>query len=217
MSERKPVSIKTASERLKEYRNTLPPEFNSFALDMPALHAKYNAEEIAELRAALEALQETNAALENEKRIAHSWGMVLVGQNTQLKDETAAQAKRIADLTEELRLTNLLLSERERVLEAIPECEAHGQCVPHAVEWVNNSRAEIEALRKQVETYKSEREPMRQAFVSFKYFAERNRTWSGMSWRYYGYGLDKAYDSAVEMLRKLVANDLNLSAQKGTK
>lgn len=39
---------------------------------------------------------------------------------------------------EELRITNALLEQRERVLNAIPECPMHGpDCVPHAVEWVH--------------------------------------------------------------------------------
>jgi hypothetical protein len=39
-------------------------------------------------------------------------------------------------LREELRVTDDLLNERQRVLDAIPACPAHGACVPHALEWV---------------------------------------------------------------------------------
>jgi hypothetical protein len=44
-------------------------------------------------------------------------------------------------LKENLRITEALLDERERVLRAIPECPAHGAaCVPHALEWVERMR-----------------------------------------------------------------------------
>jgi hypothetical protein len=40
-------------------------------------------------------------------------------------------------LQQELAVTNKLLDERNRLLDAIPECPQHGrQCVPHAIEWV---------------------------------------------------------------------------------
>jgi hypothetical protein len=40
-------------------------------------------------------------------------------------------------LQQELAVTNKLLDERNRLLDAIPECPVHGrQCVPHAIEWV---------------------------------------------------------------------------------
>lgn len=48
---------------------------------------------------------------------------------------------RIAELTEELAVTDKLLNERNRVMDAIPPCSDHGsQCVPHAIEWVMTMR-----------------------------------------------------------------------------
>ncbi len=41
-----------------------------------------------------------------------------------------------ARLMAELDVTEKLLSERQRVLDAIPECPLHGSCVPHALEWI---------------------------------------------------------------------------------
>ena len=42
---------------------------------------------------------------------------------------------------EELLVTDKLLEERNRVMEAIPPCPRHGsQCVPHALEWVEAHR-----------------------------------------------------------------------------
>lgn len=43
---------------------------------------------------------------------------------------------RIRELETELATTNRLLEEREKLLSAIPECPAHGKCIPHAVEWI---------------------------------------------------------------------------------
>lgn len=54
----------------------------------------------------------------------------------------------LAQAHEELHADNQLLAERDRLLAAIPECEAHGPCVPHAIEWVERSmqiRATLEA------------------------------------------------------------------------
>lgn len=34
-----------------------------------------------------------------------------------------------------------LLKERDRLLDAVPECPVHGKgCVPHAIEWVNSRK-----------------------------------------------------------------------------
>ncbi len=35
-----------------------------------------------------------------------------------------------------LKIDELLLNERNRVLSAIPECSQHGQCIPHALDWI---------------------------------------------------------------------------------
>jgi hypothetical protein len=61
--------------------------------------------------------------------------------------------KEVDRLTSELKVTDELLAERQRVLDAIPECEPHGACVPNALEWiefVKKSLAESEALRVQL-------------------------------------------------------------------
>ena len=46
-----------------------------------------------------------------------------------------------ADLKHELEVTDKLLAERQRVLDAIPECPSHGKCVPHAIEWIEKMKA----------------------------------------------------------------------------
>ncbi len=56
-----------------------------------------------------------------------------------IKSQTALPLaqERIRKLEEEVKVTDKLLQERDRLLEAIPKCPAHGLCIPHAVEWVN--------------------------------------------------------------------------------
>lgn len=46
-------------------------------------------------------------------------------------------------LREEIAVTDGILAERQRVLEAIPPCELHGSlCIPHALEWIADRTAE---------------------------------------------------------------------------
>ncbi len=45
------------------------------------------------------------------------------------------------DLKHELEVTDKLLDERQKVLDAIPECRIHGKCVPHAIEWIEEMKA----------------------------------------------------------------------------
>ena len=49
-----------------------------------------------------------------------------------LKDALA----RIEELEAELKVSDELLKDRDALLSAIPECPAHGKCVPHAIEWI---------------------------------------------------------------------------------
>jgi len=46
----------------------------------------------------------------------------------------------MTDLKKELTVTEQLLEERQRVLDAIPECKTHGACVPHAIEWIEEMK-----------------------------------------------------------------------------
>lgn len=43
----------------------------------------------------------------------------------------------------ELETTEWLLEERQKILDAIPECEVHGKCVPHALDWVEMKKSKI--------------------------------------------------------------------------
>jgi hypothetical protein len=45
------------------------------------------------------------------------------------------------EIREELRVTDIILNERNKVLDAIPPCPLHGtQCVPHALEWIDRQK-----------------------------------------------------------------------------
>lgn len=50
------------------------------------------------------------------------------------------QRRYIKVLEEDLRVTNALYEERQRVLAAIPPCPEHGECVPHALEWIGRAK-----------------------------------------------------------------------------
>lgn len=50
-------------------------------------------------------------------------------------------------LQKDLKVTEKLLSDRQSLLEAIPQCPDHGLCVTHAIEWVNRHvRLEVRCL-----------------------------------------------------------------------
>jgi len=52
----------------------------------------------------------------------------------------------LEQLKEELRITDALLLERNKVLDAIPPCPEHGaQCVPHALAWIEMAKGIIAA------------------------------------------------------------------------
>ena len=52
-------------------------------------------------------------------------------------------------LREELKLTERLLLERSRVLESIPQCPVHGECVPFALEWIERAKHAMAEGKKQ--------------------------------------------------------------------
>jgi len=50
--------------------------------------------------------------------------------------------KRVLELEKELLVTEQILADRQRVLDAIPECDAHGgNCVPNALEWIERMKS----------------------------------------------------------------------------
>ena len=50
--------------------------------------------------------------------------------------------KQYQNLRSELNVTEELLNDRQRLLDAIPECEPHGKCVPHALEWIEKMKSQ---------------------------------------------------------------------------
>ena len=49
-------------------------------------------------------------------------------------------SKYTEQLQSELKVTESLLNERQRLLDAIPECPVHGKCVPYALKWIEKKR-----------------------------------------------------------------------------
>jgi len=62
----------------------------------------------------------------------------LLEHNAQLCDELDELKTENIQLREALAITDTILAERQRILEAIPQCEEHGFCVPHALEWITD-------------------------------------------------------------------------------
>lgn len=61
----------------------------------------------------------------------------LLAENEKLHEE-------LVRMSEELKTADYLLENRTAVLRAIPECPEHGpQCVPHAIEWVEEAKAKL--------------------------------------------------------------------------
>lgn len=54
--------------------------------------------------------------------------------------------QQILDLFEELELADKIIAERNKLLDAIPSCPVHGQCVPYAIEWVEKAMVMIKEL-----------------------------------------------------------------------
>lgn len=60
----------------------------------------------------------------------------------------------VAEITEELKTTDNLLEERQRVLDAIPECDSHGgNCVPNALDWIEAAKKLISPTNKPKKRY----------------------------------------------------------------
>jgi len=47
----------------------------------------------------------------------------------------------VDEIVSALNVNERLLHERQRLLDSIPECDVHGSCVPHAIEWVEKHKA----------------------------------------------------------------------------
>ena len=49
--------------------------------------------------------------------------------------------EQINRLTAQLEVTDRLLATHQRLLDAMPECPQHGQCVPYALAWIEKANA----------------------------------------------------------------------------
>jgi hypothetical protein len=69
----------------------------------------------------------------------------MVGLYGDKKSVLAFQAKiaEVESLHQELGIANKLLDERNRLMKEIPSCEAHGDCIPNAIEWVRRAKISL--------------------------------------------------------------------------
>ena len=73
---------------------------------------------------------------------------------THLPPNPAAQ-QAISAIKAHLRIMDILLADRQRILEAIPECAVHGLCVPHALDWIEQA-AQAMANKTEVQTHNND-------------------------------------------------------------
>ena len=66
-----------------------------------------------------------------------------------INEVTVNFERKLANCEKELAVTEDLLKERQRVLDAIPDCEIHGSCVPHAIEWIEEMK-KAQAKKKKI-------------------------------------------------------------------
>ena len=82
------------------------------------------------------------------------------------------------ELTEELKVTDDLLKERQKVIDLIPECQSHGgNCIPNAIDWIKaakelmdeNSKllANIAEWEPEIKKVLDAREPKKRYFIVF--------------------------------------------------
>ncbi|KWW18821.1 hypothetical protein AS889_04650 [Pseudomonas putida] len=76
------------------------------------------------------------------------------------EDELLAEIER---LTEEVALGDKIIAERNRLVDAIPQCAAHGQCIPYAIQWVKDAQTDLAVLREVGDNLKADNEALRKA------------------------------------------------------
>lgn len=106
--------------------------------DRPYYIAGSDYDEFNQLEAA------TVAAILNEAGEVLDWDTITADYRWLMVEAIQAEITRLQD---ELKVTDQLLDEHNRLLAAIPECPHHGQCIPHAIDWVRQSQAEITRLQ----------------------------------------------------------------------
>lgn len=58
-----------------------------------------------------------------------------------LFNEIHKKLNKLRKLEKELEVKDKLLEARQSVLDAIPECEIHGSCIPNAIEWIEKMKS----------------------------------------------------------------------------
>lgn len=88
---------------------------------------------------------------------------------------------RIKELEGEIRSDEALLNERDRLLEEIPHCVAHGLCVPHAIEWVRQvktlAKVIVEGQEMNFEWVSLEEISQRYPPIKAGYFIDNRKLW----------------------------------------
>jgi predicted nuclease with TOPRIM domain len=91
-------------------------------------------------------IQCDNQAAQIEALEEDNWPFEWTVATRERERRHTAEAER-AELRATLDVTDKLLAERQRVLDAIPPCPQHGECVPHAIEWIADVQSERAELR----------------------------------------------------------------------
>lgn len=55
-------------------------------------------------------------------------------------DQLCERVRVNENIKKELEITDYLLAENKKVLDAIPQCPIHGNCNPHAIEWIEKMK-----------------------------------------------------------------------------
>jgi hypothetical protein len=55
--------------------------------------------------------------------------------------ESERLSEELAFVQQELLVTDGLLKEMQKLLDAIPQCPVHGRCVPHALDWIEKQKS----------------------------------------------------------------------------
>lgn len=72
--------------------------------------------------------------------------------NSNSEENVSNDLETMTELREHITTLEQIFAERQRVMEAIPECPVHGsECVPHALEWIKQQRDSEKSEKEKVE------------------------------------------------------------------
>jgi hypothetical protein len=90
-------------------------------------------------------------------------------------DTPELDGREVLDLLEEISTADKVIAERDRLIRAIPACPVHGQCVPHAIEWVEKVLLLMRTLKAEVDSLTREADRQYTTIESYRSDAERLR------------------------------------------